>query len=76
VVNEVSEIRAQVGELVETEQRLHDALKQLAARETEGTVEWLTPPLESAITELELGREKLEAAYELLGDAIRAEADS
>jgi hypothetical protein len=76
VENEISKVRAQVRDLIETEQRLHDALRQLAAQETEGTVEWLTPPLERAITELELGRDKLEAAYDRLGDAISAEADS
>jgi hypothetical protein len=67
--DELSRARAEVRELIETEQRLHDVIKQFAAKETEGTVHWLTPPLESAITELELARDRLEAAYDRLGDA-------
>ncbi len=37
----------------------------------------MTPPLESAITELELARDKLQEAHDHLGDAMRTEeADS
>jgi DNA repair ATPase RecN len=67
--DELSRVRAEVRELIDTEQRLHDVIKQFASKETEGTVHWLTPPLESALTELELARNRLEAAYDRLGDA-------
>jgi hypothetical protein len=76
VENEIGNVRAQVRDLIETQQRLHDALRRLASKESEGTAEWLTPPIESAMTELELARNKLEAAYDRLGDAIGSEADS
>jgi predicted patatin/cPLA2 family phospholipase len=68
--DELSKVRTEVRELIDTEQRLHDVIKQFASKETEGTVHWLTPPLESALTELELARDRLEAAYDRLGDAI------
>ena len=73
--DELNKARAEVRDLIETEQRLHDVIKQFAAKETEGSVHWLTPPLESALTELELARDRLESAYDRLGDAIPAGED-
>ncbi|MEA2505561.1 MAG: hypothetical protein QOH48_179 [Actinomycetota bacterium] len=71
--NELTKAQAEVQTLIDTEQRLHEVLRKLAAKETEGVVEWLTPPLESAITDLELARDKLESAHGHLGDALRTE---